>query len=138
MIVVCVFQAVSTAIRAEKNLHASLFVVRLVEEFTYTNNRWPTSWAELENMPFSGDGYSPRNGELSALRIGGACDFGWPADSEMIQGHVAIDFSVDVSRIADQDCLEFDAIKPIGACFEYRDYGTVESLLVTLEGIESN
>lgn len=83
-------------------------------------------------MDFSGDGYTPLNGELTALRIGGARQYDWPAHSQHLQRCVKIDFLGDTKSIANQDAMDFEAIKPIGPTYEYRDYGIVQSLQKTL------
>jgi hypothetical protein len=83
---------------------------------------------DLEKMEFSGDPYSPRNGQLNAVRVGGAMSFQWPADSITLQSRVSINFNASLDDIATQLPGEFDAIKPIGPFFEYRDYGVVQSL----------
>jgi hypothetical protein len=127
-----VYNGISTAIRAEHNLHSTLYVVRLVDEFVYEKNRWPQSWDELEKLKFTGDAYTPRNGELNALRIGGAMEFQWPDSSPTMRQRVRIDFDADLHEIAEQTPMTFEAIKPIGPYYEYRDYGIVDSLQQTV------
>ena len=133
-----VYNGVSISIRAEHNLHSTLYVVRLVDEFVYENQRWPKSWTELEQMKFAGDAYTPRNGELNVLRVGGAMTFQWPADSLTLQRRVTINFDADPNDIVDQNPMEFDAIKPIGPSYEYRDYGIVDSLQKTVRDVLDN
>jgi hypothetical protein len=127
-----IYNGISTALRAEHNLHSTLYVVRLVDEFVYENKRWPESWDELEKLKFTGNAYTPRNGELNALRIGGAIEFQWPDSSLTMQRRVEIDFNADLNDIAEQNSMTFDAIKPIGPFYEYRDYGIVDSLQQTI------
>ena len=133
-----VHNGISTSIRAENNLHSTLYVVRLVDEFVCENRRWPESWSELEQLQFAGDAYTPRNGELNAVRVGGAKTSQWPTDSPALQQRVSVKFDADLDKIADQDPMEFDAIKPIGPYYEYRDYGTVDSLQETIRTILDN
>ncbi|WP_417393174.1 hypothetical protein [Gimesia sp.] len=130
-----VYYGISVSIRAEHNLHSTLYVVRLVDEFVYENQRWPKSWTELEQMKYSGDAYTPRNGELNALRVGGAMTFQWPADSLTLQHRVTINFDADPNDIVDRNPMDFDAIKPIGPYYEYRDYGIVDSLQETVRDV---
>ena len=104
-----------------------------MEQFVNDNGRWPKSWSELEQMPFPSDAPSPLNGETSAIRIGGAHGYDWPAESKHLQKCVSIDFNVNVDSVITQDPLEFEAIWPIGAYYEYRDYGFVQSLQETLK-----
>ena len=89
-------------------------------------------------MKFAGDAYTPRNGELNVLRVGGAMTFQWPADSLTLQRRVTINFDADPNDIVDQNPMEFDAIKPIGPSYEYRDYGIVDSLQKTVRDVLDN
>lgn len=134
-----IYIGVRESIRAEDNLHATLFVIRLVEQFVDENGRWPKSWSELEQMQFPSDAPSPlhgfpapKPGEATVVRIGGQHGFDWPDQSQFLQECVAIDFDPDIAAIANQDPMDFEAIKPIGPYYEYRYYGFVESLQETL------
>ena len=49
-----------------------------------------------------------------------------------MQRRVEIDFNADLNDIAEQNSMTFDAIKPIGPFYEYRDYGIVDSLQQTI------
>ena len=60
-------------------------------------------------------------------------DFQWPESSSTMQQRVKIDFAADLHEISEQDRMTFDAIKPIGPCYEYRDYGIVDSLQQTIK-----
>jgi hypothetical protein len=111
-----IYTGVSASLEAEKNLHATLFAVHLVERFISEQGRWPRSWSELE-------GVSMREGLLGEE---------WPAISPMIQRRVSIDFTVDPLEVAGQDPMSFIAIRPIGPKYEYRDYGDVPSLQRTI------
>lgn len=130
-----VSNGITVSIRAEQNLHSTLYVVRLVDEFVYENHRWPKSWSELEEMQYAGDAYTQRNGELNALRVGGAMTFQWPADSLVLQRRVNINFDADPNVIVHQNPMDFDAIKPNGPYYEYRDYGIVDSLQKTMRDV---
>ena len=127
-----VYRGITVSLQAEENLHATLFTIRLVEQFVAEQGRWPRSWGELEAMPVSGDAPPPLQGEISALRIGGQRGYDWPAASPEIQRRVAIDFAADPAAIVRQDPMDFTAIKPIGPYYEYRDYGFVASLQATI------
>jgi hypothetical protein len=60
----------------------------------------------------------------------------------MLQRRVKINFSAGPNDIVDQSPKDFDAIKPKGPSYEYRDYGIVESLQrnmrVSLENVGIN
>lgn len=131
MVAMCVVGMIGGAL-AEENLHATIFAVRLVEQFVNDNGRWPNSWNELENTPFPSAAPSPLNRETSAIRIGGAHGYDWPAESKHLQKCVRIDFDVNVDQVIAQDPMEFEAIWPLGAYYEFRDYGFVQSLQETL------
>jgi len=45
------YRGVTVSLEAERNLHATLFAVRLVEQFVSEQRRWPRSWEELESLP---------------------------------------------------------------------------------------
>lgn len=129
------YLGISTSIQAEENLHSTIFVIRMVEQFVADEKRWPRSWEDLESFPFSNDAPRPGNGELSVIRIGGQHGYEWPAGSKDLQRRVAIDFDVDPVKVAGQDPMKFTAIKPIGPYYEYRDYGFVQSLQETIRNV---
>ena len=131
-----IYVGISTSLRAEENLHSTLFVVRLVERFVAERKRWPASWEELESLACPSDPPEPGNGQLSVVRIGGQRGFDWPAASKELQKHVFVDFAADPPTIAAQDPRTFSAIKPVGPCFGYRGYGFVESLQQTIRDVE--
>src|SRR5260370_13272507 len=110
------YRGVTTSLEAEKNLHSAIFAIRLVDHFVSEHGRWPRSWAELEEAPFDGDLFGN----------------GWPAASAEVQRHVQIEFEADPREVARQDPMSFNAIRPIGPYFEYRDYCDVQSLQVTI------
>ena len=127
------YRAISDSLQAEKNLHATLFTICLVEQFVHESGRWPESWRELERMSFPNDAPSPLNGEPSLIRIGGSHGYDWPSQSMYLQGRVTIDFGVNPDTIINQDSMEFEAIKPNGPCYDYSVYGFVSSLQETLK-----
>ena len=118
--------------QAERNLHATLFSISLVERFVATNSRWPRSWQDLEQVAIPSTAPDPLLNETTALRIGGAHGYDWPTDSPEIKRRVIVDFDADVTTVANQRPMTFEAIRPIGPRYEYRDYGYVESLQETL------
>ena len=119
--------AVRVACQSEDNFDATLFTVRLVEEFVYENGRWPVSWDELEHFRFSGNAPLPRSGRGLAMQ-----GHKWPGEAKWIKQHVAIDFQIDPNVVATQDLKNFEAIRPIGPYYEYRGEGYVKSLQETL------
>jgi hypothetical protein len=128
-----VYVGVSTSLRAEENLHATLFTIRLVEQFVHDKGRWPTSWDELERLQFPSTAPLPLNGEISVVRIGGQHGYDWPGQAEHLKECVAIDFQVAPKFVVSQNPNDFSAIKPIGPYYEYRPYGFVQSLQRTLK-----
>jgi hypothetical protein len=74
------YRCVAVSLQAEENLHATLFTIRLVEQFVAENGRWPHSWDELEKLSVPG--------------------YDWPAASTDIQRRVVIDFGADLKEIA--------------------------------------
>lgn len=130
-----VYVGISTSLRAEENLHATLFVVRLVERFVSERKRWPSSWEDLDALACPSDPPEPGNGQLSVVRIGGQRGFDWPAASSELQKHVFVDFAANPETIAAQDPRAFSAIKPIGPYFEYHGYGFVQSLQQTIRDV---
>ncbi len=127
-----VYRGIAVSLQAEETLHATLFCVRLVEQFVAENGRWPRSWEELEELPASGEAPSPMSGRISVVRIGGQHGYDWPGASPEIRRRVSIDFGADPREIARQDPMSVAAIKPIGPYYEYRDYGFVASLQATI------
>jgi hypothetical protein len=123
---------IRVSIRAEENLHATLFTLRLVDQFVAEQGRWPHSCTELVQVSISNDALSPPKGETTIVRIGGQHGYNWPAASPEIRDHVQIDFHADPDTIVGQTPMDFTAIQPIGPYYEYRQYGFVESLQDTL------
>lgn len=129
------YSAISMSLQAEENLHTTLFAIRLVEQFVHEHGRWPQSWNELEKMTFPSDAPSPLNGDLTVVRIGGAHGYVWPNESPHLQECVIVDFNADANTIINQRPIQFEAIKPNGPYYEYRDYGYVDSLRETLRQV---
>lgn len=132
------YMGITESLQAEKNLHATLFTIRLVEQFVYEHGRWPKSWTELEQMAFPANAPSPLNGELTVTRIGGSHGYDWPQESPHLQQCVSIDFAADANAIINQSPTQFQAIKPIGPYYEYGNYGFVDSLQKTLKNPTAN
>ena len=127
------YHVASTSINAEKNLHATLFAIRLVESFVGEHGRWPASCEELEGLTFPPTVPRPAHGLAPGIvRIGGAQQYAWPAEANEVRSRVEIDFQVDAATVANQDPQQFTAIKPIGPFYEYRHYGFVTSLQQSL------
>ena len=89
-------------------------------------------------MPYPGDATNPPKHELTPFQIRKLQDHDWPAESPRIQERVTIDFAADANEIVSQDPMEFQAIRPNGAYYEYRDYGAVESLQDTLKNASAS
>lgn len=111
-----VCRGVNESLEAERNLHATNFAIRLVEQFVAERGRWPGSWGELENLA------------TDDVLFGA----GWPSASVEVRDRVEINFRVDVGEIAGQDPMEFAAIQPIGPYYEYRDYPYLARLQTTV------
>lgn len=127
-----VYRGVADSLQSEENLHATLFTIRLVEEFVAERGRWPSHWDELEGLTSRATPPTPAHGKTTAVLIGGKHAYDWPVASAKIRQRVAIDFAADVAVLAQQDPMEFAAIRPIGPCYEYRDYGLVLALQETI------
>jgi hypothetical protein len=132
VLAVMIYEGVTNSLRAEENLHATLFTIRLVEQFVAEHRRWPASWSELEELNVPVDAPQPANRELAVVRIGGSHGYRWPDASPHLQQCVAVDFHADPGSIAREDPSDFRAIKPIGPYFPYLKYGFVESLQETI------
>jgi hypothetical protein len=127
-----IYYIVTTSLESEENLHATLFTIRLVDQFVSKRGRWPRSWAELEAMKMRNEPPSSALGETDVIRIGGAHGYDWPAVSAEMQKRVFIDFQADPREMAEQDVMKFEAIRPIGPHYPYRSYGFIESLQLRL------
>lgn len=112
----CVYQGVSASVHAEYVLHAALLTVQLLEEYVVQHDgAWPRSWSDLETIP-------PRERGL----------FDWPKDSREVQRYVEIDFSANPERLAKQGIEGFDAVRPIGPYYGFKDSHEVKALLKAL------
>lgn len=110
----CLYRGITDSLHAEHVLHAALLTIDLIDEHvTSHDGTWPRSWAELEALP-------PRD------RPG---MFTWPQDSKRVQQYVAVNFSADHERLAQQSVDEFDAVRPIGPYYAFKDRGGVKALL---------
>jgi hypothetical protein len=109
----CVYLGISSSLHAERGLHSINLVTVLVDRFLQQEKRWPTSWKDL---------YTITDAKAPSM-------YSWPKDSETVQEFVAIDFDANLSRIASQTVEDFDAIKPIGSCYDYKQYHFVSSLI---------
>ena len=115
------FISVQHALKAEHNLHATLFVIKIVERFVATHHRWPHSWEELEGEP------------IHDIQLFAHSEEDWPQVASIVRQEVSIDFTARPAEIAAQDPMEFSAIFPIGPYYEFRDYGEVKLLQQTCE-----
>jgi len=104
---------------AERNLQSTLFVIQLVDKFVIENKRWPASWVELQSCK------PPEKlamGDVSLM-------FGpWPESADEVKKRVVVDFQPDLRKVAHQDVIEFESIKPDGRHYPYRDYGFIQQL----------
>jgi hypothetical protein len=126
------FSAADHAGQEELNLHATRYVIRLVNHFVQQKGRWPDSWAELEAMPFGFE--TPQTGAsgTNIVRVGGAMDFDWPGQSSELQKRVTIDFAASEADVIAEEVIEFKPIRPNGPGFAYWKYGDVEELQESL------
>lgn len=109
---------------AERNLQTTLYAIQLIDRFVNENKRWPTSWMELQSCQ------SPEKlviGDISLM-------FGpWPESADEVKKRVDIDFRPDLYKVAHQDVMEFEAIKPVGRHYPYRDYGFIQQLQKSIQ-----
>ena len=111
----CVYDAVTTALRAESALHANLLVLSLVNQYIEKYDQWPDSWHDLEQLPKQ---------ERTM--------FDWPQDSEIIQQYVSINFDVDLDGLTRQSPEAIVDIQPIGPYYPYDDKSQYRQLLETI------
>lgn len=119
------------SLKAEENLHATQFAIRLVEQFVYENGRWPTSWGELERVSFPTGGLSPLSDWYADSRVQHELRE-WRHRWPKLESQVEIDFSADMAGIVLQDPMTVEAIKPIGPYYEWRGSNHMASLQDTL------
>jgi hypothetical protein len=116
------YQAITASAHAEHVLHAALLTIELLHDHvTLHDGKWPRGWSDLEDL-------RPRRWAM----------FHWPEDSSRVQQYVQVDFSADPQRIAEQSVEEFDAVRPIGPYYSFKDRGGVEALLKTLRERAAN
>jgi hypothetical protein len=112
------YKAVNTALHAEMALHATNEVCDLVKRYVQQHDgAWPRSWHDLEQVNCPPGTYNV---------------FPWPEKSPELQQFVAINFAADPKQLATQSPADFEAIKPIGPHYPYKQDGFVESLLESL------
>ena len=117
---IAIYQGATTAARARKTLRVTLVAVDLLKAYAeQTGGEWPRSWDDLQAVP--------------PVREG---DIAWPDDRAEFEKRVYIDFQADPQVIAQQKPEEFEAVKPIGSYFEFRDRGSVAALIKLLQGEE--
>jgi hypothetical protein len=87
----------AASLQTEERLQATLLTTRLVYNYVQDNNRWPTSWRDLETVNVQ-----------------------WPRDSQLLQRYVVIDFTADLNKLARQSPEEFSAIRPNGASYPHQ------------------
>lgn len=99
--------AIRTADRAERCLHACIIVTDVVEQYIKTTGRWPSSWNELrQTVP-------------SVMTSGGI--HRWPDDIAVIREFVDVDFAADPGLLAESTPESFDALRPVGPCYSSYD-----------------
>ena len=114
--VFCVYEGVTTSLQAERALHATLLTTALVNDYIDRHQgEWPRSWSDPEAMP-------SRQWAM----------YNWPEDSRKVQKYVFVDFAADLRQLATQSTDEFDAIRPTVTCYDFKHYGAVEKLLVSI------
>ena len=117
-----IWYCASVSLKAEYSLHASLFVIELVNDhITSRNGEWPKSWKDLEELPARNCGM-----------------FQWPQDSGKIQAIVFVDFEVDPKVLTNEPNEQFSAIRPRGPCYPYTHYSQLEELLSTVREYHGN
>ena len=110
----CLYQGITTSLHAENVLHAALLTVQLLNEYVILHDgKWPQSWSDLEKLP-------PKE------RMG---MYDWPEESREVQQYVEVDFSADPESVAKHGVAEFNAVRPIGPFYPFKDRGSVEELL---------
>ena len=104
-VVVCWFvvDAIRTAVRAERCLHACIIATDILEQHVRATGRWPSSWDELQQtVP-------------SVVTSGGI--HRWPDDVTVIREFVDVDFDADLGLLAESTPESFEALRPIGPCY---------------------
>jgi len=101
-VVVGVFLCGYCAWEGEKTFHSFVLATAVVERFIQQENRWPTSWDDLQ--------------VVDTVEAGSM--YSWPNDAKIVQDYVTIDFDADLTTIGSQRVEEFDSIGPIQAGYE--------------------
>ncbi len=110
------YLGISSSLHAEHVLHAALLTVGLLDEYVDQHDgQWPRGWAELEGLP-------RREWAM----------FEWPKDSREVQRYVTVDFAADPKRLAKQSVDEFDAVRPVGPYYPFKEHGSMAALLSTI------
>jgi hypothetical protein len=107
------YQGISASIHAEHVLQAAQLTIQLLRDYVVRHDgEWPRSWSDLEGLPSRSWGM-----------------FEWPKDSQNVQRYVTVDFNADTRRLARQGVNGFDAVRPIGPYYPFKDEGSVAALL---------
>jgi hypothetical protein len=109
-----VYECISMADHAEHALHAIDLITVVVDKYVDKKGEWPASWEDLTTVSSHNAMYS------------------WPEDREKLRLYVSVDFAADRAKLAKQSVEEFDAIRPIGPFYPYKQHGYVEDLIETL------
>ena len=110
------YDVCSISIQAEYAVHAVNLVTVVVDKYVDETGKWPASWGELATVS----------------SVNHWAMYSWPEDLEKVQRYVSVDFDADPASLAKQSVNEFDAIKPIGPCYPYKEDGFVAALIETL------
>ncbi len=111
------YQAVSVSIQAECALHAVNLTTVVVDKYVAREGKWPRSWDDLRTVS----------------SVNAPTMYSWPEDWQKVRLYVTVDFDADPATLATQTVEEFDAIRPIGPSYPYKQYGHVADLLNTLK-----
>jgi hypothetical protein len=95
------------------------FTTIIIEKYVEKEGKWPSSWEDLKTVS----------------SVNEHSMYSWPEDWQKLQLYVHVDFHADPTILAKQSVEEFDAIKPIGPFYPYKDYGHIASLIETLKKI---
>lgn len=101
-----VIDAVRTADRAERCLHACITTTDILEQYVKVTGQWPSSWNDLQQT-------------VESAKYCGI--HRWPDDVSKIQGFVYVDFDADLESLATASPKSFDAVRPIGPCYSSYD-----------------
>ncbi len=113
-----VYTAYTLADHAERALHAVNLTTVAVERYVDRERKWPKSWEDLAT--------------INTVDGSGIGIYSWPADHDWIKQYVTVDFHADPNILAKQTVEEFDAVKPIGVYYPYKQDGHIATLIETL------